>query len=386
MLAELQRTGTRFVVMMLTLSLLGASRADEVADAELATINELILKDPQNVELNLRYAKLAEEKGDLRKSLSAYERVTVNSPSDKEGQDGFRRVTRKLQPDTTTMVAELGSGWESNPARDCCSRTPDALAIARIEVKDERSFGDVHWRTLGSAQGEFYRAQGQDLNYGYAGVLTGPMSDLTSQIALHTGLGVGAASYAQHKLYDEALGGLTLETALWKGSQSTRLRVGYRRYGEFFGAGEGFYADLSSRMGFLDIFKPKDIVVVTPWFRWSGINSIPLNVPLEETQPGHYRELGLRGEYYLPIVDWLTLGGSMAVSYRGYIDPTILETGEPVLRRDWLLAPGASLIFPNIFKKPIDWRIDYKYEDNRSNVAFDRYTDHQITTSAVVRF
>jgi hypothetical protein len=387
MLAALQRIGSRFLVILLTLLLLGAtSRADEVTDTELASLNDLIIKDPQNLELNLRYAKLAEEKGDLRKALSAYERVTVNSPSNKEAQDGFRRVTRKLQPDTTTVVAELGTGWESNPARDCCAHVSDVLALARVEVKDERSFGNVHWRTVGNAQGEFYRWQGEDLNYGSAGLLTGPMSDLTSQIALHTGLGVGAASFAQHKLYEEALAGLTLETGLWKGSQSTRLRLGYRRYGEFFGAGEGFYADLSSRMGFLDVLQPKDVVVVTPSFRWSGINGTPLNVPMEETQPGHYRELGLRGEYYMPVADWLTVGGTMSLSYRRYIDATILETGEPVLRRDWLLAPGASLIFPNLFKKAFDLRLDYKYEDNRSNVSFDRYTDHQITTSAVFRF
>jgi hypothetical protein len=387
MLQGLQRAGTRFVTIVLTLLLVGGTgRADEVIDTELTNLNQQILRDPQNIELNLRYAKLAEQKGDLRKALSAYERVTVNSPSNQEAQDGFRRVTRKLQPDTTTLVAELGAGWESNPARECCARTPDALALARVEVKDERSFGEVHWRTIGNAQGEFYRALGNDLNYGFAGVLTGPMSDLTSQIALHTGLGVSVASFSQHKLYDEAIGGLTLETGFWKGAQSTRLRVGYRRYGEFFGGSEGFYADLSSRLGFLDVLQPKDAFVVTPSFRWSGISGIALNVPMEETQPGHYRELGLRGEYYMPVTDWLTFGTTMSVSYRNYIDITILETGEPVLRRDWLISPGASLIFPNIFKKSIDWRLDYKYEDNRSNVAFDGYRDHQITTSTVFRF
>jgi hypothetical protein len=382
MLAGLQRMGMRVVAILLTLLMLGGmSRADELSD-----LNELILKDPQNVELNLRYAKLAEQQGDLRKALSAYERITVNSPSNKEAQDAFRRITRKLQPDFTTISAEVGTGWDSNPARASTNHVSDMLALARLEVKDERSFGNVHMRSIGSAQGEFFRWQGNDLNYGNVNVLTGPMSDLTSQIALHTGLGFGAASFAQQLLYKEALLGFTLETAFWGGAQSTRLRLGYRRYGETFGASEGLYSELSTRLGFTGIFQAKDLVVISPSFRWSGINGFPLNVPMEETQPGHYREFGLRGEYFVPVAEWLTVGASMGVTHRRYVDPTILETGEAVLRRDWLLAPGASLIFPNVFKKSIDFRLDYKYEDNRSNVSFDSNTDHQVTTSAVFRF
>jgi hypothetical protein len=75
----------------------------------------------------------------------------------------------------------------------------------------------------------------------------------------------------------------------------------------------------------------------------------------------------------------------MSVTHRRYIDVTILDTGEPVLRRDWLFIPGVSLIFPNVFGK-MDFHIDYKYEDNRSNVDFDRYITQQITTSVVFRF
>lgn len=376
-------------VVLMLLAVAGTSRADDAnteLSRELAELNELILKDPQNIELNLRYARLAEQQGDLRKALSAYERVTVNNPSNQEGQQGYRRVSRKLQPATTNVTVEVGGGWESNPTRDAVVHKPDWLALARVEIKDERSFGDVHWRTLGTGLGEFYKLQGGDLNYTYAGGLTGPMADLTSQAALHTALGGGAASFAQRLLYHEGLLGFTLETALWGGSQNTKLRVGYRRYADFYGGSEGFYADLSARLGFTDVFQKKDLIVVTPSSRWSGISGIALNIPMEETQPGHYWEWGLRAEYFLPLVDWLTLGTSMSVSHRRYIDVTFLDTGEPILRRDWLFIPGASLIFPKVFGKDLDLRLDYKYEENRSNVDFDRYIDHQITTSAVFRF
>jgi hypothetical protein len=368
-------------LLLLLLTSLGVARADELSD-----LNDLILNDPQNVELNLRYARLAEQKGDLRKALAAFERVTVNSPLNKEAQEGFRRVSRKLQPDVTRVTLEFGGGWESNPSRLASGGKSDALALGRAEVKDERRIGDVPWRTVGNATGEFYRSQGSDLNYASLGMLTGPMTDLTPQFALHTGIGPGIASFGEHLLYNEAVAGFTLESGFWKGAQTGRLRLGFRRYGEFFGGSDGVYADLSERFGFVSVLEPNDIVVAMPWFRWSGIEGTPLHVPLEETQPGRYWEAGLRGEYFKPMADWLIVGGALSIGYRRYSDVTILDDGTPVIRRDWTFIPSLTAIFPKAFHQATDLRIDYKYENNRSNVNFDTYTDHQITTSVIVRF
>jgi hypothetical protein len=369
------------IVLFGALVLAGAARADELSD-----LNELILQDPQNVELNLRYARVAEQKGDWRKALSAYERITVNNPENQEAQVGFRRVSRRLQPDVTRVTAEMGTGWESNPARLADGGASDWLVMLRGDVKDERRLGDVHWRTNASAAGEFYRTQGSDLDYASVTGLTGPMTDLTPQLALHSGLGLGAAQYAGHTLYQEALTGFTLESGFWNGTQTGRLRFGFRRYGDFFGGSEGVYADLSERLGFSEVFYKNDIVVAMPWFRWSGIEGTPLNIPMEETQPGRYWELGLRGEYLRPIYDWLMIGGSLSISHRRYADVTILDDGSAVLRRDWQIIPALTAIFPNLFRKATDLRLDYKFEKNNSNVDFDSYHDHQITTSVVFRF
>jgi hypothetical protein len=368
-------------LFLLLLACTGGSRADELSE-----LNEAILNNPQSVELNLRYARLAEQRGDLRKALAAYERVTVNTPSNQEAQQGFRRISRKLQPDTTRYTVEIGGGWESNPARLANGGKADVLGLARAEVKDERRLGEVTWRTIANANGEFYRTQGGELNYAAAGALTGPMSDLTPQVALHTGLGPGIASFGGHLLYQEAVAGFTLESGFWNGIQTGRLRVGFRRYGDFFGGSEGLYADLSERFGFISVLTKNDVVVVTPWLRWSGIEGTPLNIPFEETQPGRYWEFGLRGEYFTPLAEWLMVGGSMSVGYRRYADGTILEDGTSVPRRDWTFIPGLAAIFPKLVSQAGDLRLDYKYEDNRSNVAFDTYVDHQFTSSLIFRF
>jgi hypothetical protein len=359
------------------------SRADELSD-----LNAMILRDPSNVELNLRYARLAEQKGELKKALSAYERVTVNSPLNYEAQEGFRRIVRKLQPQGTRVTIELGGGWESNPARLSRGGTSAWLGLARVEVRVERGFGEVSWRTIGSGIGEFYANQGSAVNYASGGVVTGPIWDVTPQFALHAAAGGGAALYGDHKLYEEAVAAFTLESGFWNGVQTGRLRVGSRRYDEFYGGSDGMYVDASERFAFLSVLQKNDIVSLMPWFRWSDIagTTTLVHLPQEETQPGRYWEAGFRGEYFYPVARWMIVGASLAVSYRHYADVTVLRNGNEVLRRDWTYIPGVSAIFPKALFDAADLRIDYRYEDNRSNVTFDTYVDHQITTSAIFRF
>ena len=74
-----------------------------------------ILEHPQDTELNLRFARTAEAAGVLRWALSAYERVTVNDPSNAEAQAGLQRIRRKLQPDISQVTVEAGSAVETNP-------------------------------------------------------------------------------------------------------------------------------------------------------------------------------------------------------------------------------------------------------------------------------
>jgi hypothetical protein len=380
--ARHMRTAFSIILLsLLALPLIGESRADELSD-----LNAMILRDPGNIELNLRYARLAEQRGELKKALSAYERVTVNSPLNYEAQEGFRRIVRKLQPDITRVSLELGGGWESNPGRDARGDKSDWLALVRAEIRDERRFGDVSWRTVGSAIGEFYRDQGNAVNYAAAGAVTGPIWDVTPQFALHTAVGGGAALYGEHKLYEEIVAAFTLESGFWNGVQTGRLRIGHRGYGEFYGGSDGIYADVSERFGFIGVLQKNDIAAVMPWFRWSDIAGTPLNLPFEETQPGRYWETGLRGEYYRPLAPWIIVGASMSASYREYSDITRLASGAPVLRRDRTYIPAVAVIFPKLLWATADLRVDYRYEDNRSNVPFDTFTNHQVTSSAIFRF
>ena len=98
---------------------LGAAHGED-----LAALNQQILDNPQDVSLNLRYARAAEEAGKLRFALAAYERILINDPSHEEARRGYELIRRALEPGYTTTRVEAG-GIASFPA------SPHAISISR---------------------------------------------------------------------------------------------------------------------------------------------------------------------------------------------------------------------------------------------------------------
>jgi len=158
-----------------------------------------VLRDPTNSQLNLRYAELAEASGKLRWALAAYERVLVNDPENVEAQAGLQRVRRRLQPNSTQFVAELGAIGESNPRYLPSGARAEAQGLATLSMRDERTIADVRWRTTAAAFGLLHSNE-QDLNYGYVGAATGPVLDVGPGLVLHPALG-GAATYFDGRFY-----------------------------------------------------------------------------------------------------------------------------------------------------------------------------------------
>jgi predicted TPR repeat methyltransferase len=66
------------------------------ADA-LSDIYQALQRQPQDVALNLRYARAAETAGKLKWALPAYERVLVADPGNRIAIRGLARIRRKLQ-------------------------------------------------------------------------------------------------------------------------------------------------------------------------------------------------------------------------------------------------------------------------------------------------
>ena len=117
------------VVGYVIAALLAAGCAANAATDQLSYLYSEILVRPADSEINLRYARLAEESGKLRWAFAAYERVALNDPNNQEAQEGLRRVARKLQPNFTEFLMQTGVSYKSNPLYVPTHPTPETQAL-----------------------------------------------------------------------------------------------------------------------------------------------------------------------------------------------------------------------------------------------------------------
>jgi hypothetical protein len=160
--------------------------------------------------------------------------------------------------------------------------------------------------------------------------------------------------------------------------QTVRLRGGYRDYNNFFPSENGFFADLTGRFAFPNVADTRGTLVVAPWARWSGIAGTGFDPDIGDfVVPGRYVDVGGRIEHVQPVAERIALAANLEVNKRWY-------TSDP--REDLRLAPGAAIIFKNVFAYASDIRLDYQYVDNRSTQFAQSYVNHIVTLQAISRY
>ncbi len=352
-----------------------------VRSAKLDALYAQILQHPQDSDLNLRFARAAEDAGVLRWALSAYERVTINDPGNLEAQAGLQRIRRKLQPDITRVTLELGSAIETNPRYYVGPKRTEIEGLAAAILYDERAIADMRWRTNGSVAGKFH-SESHDLDFASARLDTGPVLDVFPGWSLVPALGGAATYYDHHFYYGEAAVSATFEGPTQGAARALQLRAAYRSYDEFFPAGTGYYLEARGRYAVPNLLGAGSVVIASPWLLYSDMSGTVVS-PVAEIQPGAYVEFGGKLEAYKSVTSWLTLGAEFSALERRYRGDTVPVTGGK--RHDTLLIPGASLLFPHLFSYQGDLRIGYQYVRDNSNDSTKDFDDHIITAKLIYR-
>ena len=353
------------------------------AGDELSRAFQQVMRNPTDTQANLHYARLAEAAGKHRWALATYERILANDPGNVEAQNGLQRMRRAIQPNNTLWTVEVGGAYSSNPRQEPNKARGEGQALAAVGMRDERTLGAMRWRTTGSAVGIFHGRE-NDLNYGFAGLNTGPVIDLWPGLTMHPALG-GAGAYLDDRWwYGEGTASVTFEGNLEGAYRGVRLRYGYRDYNDFFPTQHGGYFDATGKFAFPNLWG-NSVAIFSPWVRWSDMNGTGNNeVTHVEVQPGAYTEWGGKFEWNFPVTEWLIAGGNIAYSQRHYrADPASDGDGK---RRDNLLVPGAMLLMPNLFAFQTGLRIEYNYYSNASNFDPRDYHEHLVSATVVSRF
>lgn len=356
---------------------------------ELARLNQLILRAPTDVSLNLQYAAVAESLGVPRLALAAYERVLMADPNNQAAQAGVDRVRIALQPSTTQYVLDAGYLWERNPRYLAIPSIHGRNQfVGALNVIDERNIDDLRWRTTGDVSVRDYTGTGvSDLDYGHVGAVTGPVYQLNPGLTFNPGLGAGAAYFDHHWFYAEVSGNAAFSVYPGGAEQSLLLRGAYRDYNHaFYPHTAGGYADATGKLTLPNYF-PDTVIGLSPWVRVSEIAGglgkavVPF---MTDIQPGDYVELGSRAQVYHSLTDYLILGGNFSVGGRFY--QSVEVAGSHERRKDATLSPGVQLVVPNFIVYQTDLKFAYQYTWNHSNIAIDSYRDHVVSVSIQARF
>lgn len=357
--------------------------------SELDALNQQILENPQSVELNLRYARAAEEAGILRLALAAYERILINDPSNEEARRGYERVRRAIEPGYTVTRLEVGARWDSNALNagdnSFILNTDDFEATTyygKLLIANESEFLDRRWRSILNADLEETPDIGE-LDYGYLGVQTGPIFYVAPHVAALPALGASVATLGGDLYYTEINASLTLEGRMTGASYWARLRGGYREYdpdeNNFFDTvtEEGIYVELRGGLTKPRLFFERDTLLVMPFVRWSDIDGSVFSFSLfDELAPGRFFEYGADVNYNYQFTDHVQGSVGALLRERDY---------DSSIREDFYFSPQASVTVQGMLPCSCDVRLQYRYRDNDTNDFLSDYNADQVSLALLAR-
>ena len=357
---------------------------------DLESLNNQILDNPQDVALNLRYARAAEEAGSPRLALVAYERILINDPTNEEARRGYERIRRQIEPGYTVARVEVGARYDTNAVNanaDVLFVDPDELEAmtyyARLLVANESEFAGRRWRSTLNIDLE----QTPDidaLDYKYFGVQTGPILYAAPHLAVLPSIGASTTWLGEDPYYTEGNLSVTVEGRVSGASYWARGRVGYRDYDEnnFFFSGtvteSGIYAEIQSGVTKPRLLLERDSLQVAPFVRWSDIDGSSFNFWLfEDVSPGKFLEYGVDVNYNYQFTDRIQGSVGALIRERDFRESS---------REDTYISPQASVTVGGMLPCSCDVRLQYRFRDNDSNDIQSDYDADQVSLALLARF
>ena len=371
----------RLVLAALFCLVTGAAQASEYDQ-----VFDQLLFNPTNPALNIRYAELSEQRGDLRKALGAYERLIAMDPHNKELRREYYRIRNRLLPNVTAITADIGIDYATNPEQlpGFFQRDSDFTFDGGVQLFDERTLHDHRWRTVGFARGQV-QAQISELNDAQGSIWTGPVFWIDPKTRLHVAPGTGGAFLDDRWLWYDALVRTTLERVVGGATQTISALVDYRETNDSFNGSSGWLIEVEGNFSAHDNLIGGDALYLLPRFRYSEpTGSGPGRVFNRPLFLGDFYEYGSRAAYFFPVLNNnAILGGGFGAYYRDYNQNVAFESKK---REDWYLEPTAHVILPSFIGPKTDLRGDYRYEYNDSNDPSEEFENHVVGARAVRRF
>lgn len=356
------------------------------ASAELDSLFQELLRNPDDPTLNIAFAREAEAQGERRHALAAYERA-ARAGAGSEAERGYARLKNLVSPPRTAVLVETGVSYFSNVRENPGSlRTPEDVTLdGGASLIDERTVGETRVRTLGDL---FWRAHTQedDLTQVAGGVWTGPVLTVTPRTELHVAAGGQAdwLSTGRTALSGSLRGKVT---TLYAGAPQWLDLRGGRRFvdddGDIYS--DSWFANATAQASATDLAAAGDTLFLRPRIRWSQADDDAFGRVFDKTRDAaSYVDAGGRIAYFFPIVENSVFLGAGASAYQRWFEQNVAGSGAD--RRDLQWEATAHAVWRDPFDVNVDLRVDYRFENADSNDPSEDYTGHVVGVRTMWRF
>ncbi len=350
------------------------SQAGPVPERSRVTLSKMfgeIMRNPGNIELNVRYAKLAEQSGEPRRALAAYERILGSHPGNKMALGEIERLRKALGLETeagpeTNYSIVLGAKYEHNAAHRDSSFLPfdSAASSVSLGAQDERELIGERFRSNARMYGDFHsRYEKGDLLF--IGADTGPVFKFSDDISVRPAISVSHARVKFRHLFNSTsiLANIDngAEEALFK---SLDLSIGYDDFATRYPGQDGAFFTTGANFALADT-NTNEALHLSPHYRYSHTTG--------QNYAKRNHAYGLKTNYTYPLTDSLSLAPNLGLTYKNYVGNEIDEKNE---RWDFLTEPGIKLILSDFLIEDSSISIGYGFERNWSNDGDKTYKNH----------
>ncbi|MBL8674665.1 MAG: hypothetical protein JNL07_07255 [Rhodospirillales bacterium] len=372
-----------------------AAPASAALQTELERAFQSVLANPADREANLRYAKAAEDAGQPRKALAAYERMLLNDPRDDVARRGYERLKLNADPPFTRLRAGFGGLFETNASAANQQLSPSTIStrqlggsddfagVGTLRIDDERFFGSQRWRSKAQFYGDFHvRSSKRDFQYG--AVDSGPVFVVDQGVKVRPGLYADLGFSGYHQLFHSV--GVAVDLDFQTGWVKT-ARVGFGRtnFRKSDNARDAWVYAGRMEMGWDGVFTRSDTVSLEPFvvFYDARINTgeetfTQTGATLAYTVPIAQRALGFRTIYLIP---------ELSLDVRSYAGrPSGAIPTDRGHRSDWRALPGLKIAGSEFLDRSITAVVSYDFDRSRSNYRAYSYDNHRFGLNVIVEF
>ncbi|MCP5368666.1 MAG: hypothetical protein H6907_15730 [Hyphomicrobiales bacterium] len=325
-----------------------------------------LLDNPDDVTLNLLYARQAEEKNRLGRARAAYERILMADPDNAEARAALARIETLLTPDRTDVALILGAQYQTNSERldDHLNHLDEGAASAQLFVQDDRRLGARRWvsnLSLFASLHDRYR----DGDLAVASASTGPRLRLSPAWSLRPAIKGTYSRLSGDELF--AGGSVLMGLRNEQGGLLARvdLELGYENYASGLDERDGVTGALGAVLAWHDLAWQETTLELEPAYSFKAAR----------TGEYTYHSAQASLTYSVPLASSVMaiIAGSADLRY---FDGASTVGGPD--RQDLELVAEARLLKANVFRPNISVIGTYRFERNFSNNDGFDYTNHTV--------